>query len=137
LLIVFFDHEPLGGVDLGHRIGNFEIENIGRTLEPLGMFGAAENHAAIGALALEHAACVMQAMREQADLGVCGWHELAVEPQGVSTLVEGHRHGILSLRRVLGPPPRSPRYSGPFPLLRRNPSPGMFVMSAKPAKCGL
>ena len=96
-LIVLFQHEPLGGVDLGHRIGDFEIEDFGRAFQPLGMLGALEHDAAIGAFALEHAARIMQAVGEHADLALGRGNELAVEPDEIGALVEGHCHGIASL----------------------------------------
>ena len=55
LLAVLLQHQALGGVDLGDRIGNFEVEDLRRLLQALGMLGAFEDLAAIGALALEHA----------------------------------------------------------------------------------
>src|SRR6476659_4560739 len=61
------------------------------------MLGTPEHLAAIGALALEHAACVMEAVGQHADLAIGGGDELAVEPDKVRTLVEGHCHGIASL----------------------------------------
>jgi hypothetical protein len=60
------------------------------------MFGALEDRAAIGTLAFEHAARVVQPMGQHVDLGVCRGHELAVEPDQVRTLVERHRHGMSS-----------------------------------------
>jgi hypothetical protein len=61
------------------------------------MLGASEDLAAIGAFTLEHTACIMQAMREYADLGFGGWDQLAVEPDKIRPLVEGHCHGIASI----------------------------------------
>src|SRR5262245_17906306 len=58
------------------------------------MFRAFVDHTAIGALAFEHAARIMQAVGQQADLGIMGRDELAVEPEGIRSLVEWHRHGI-------------------------------------------
>ena len=40
---VFVDHQLFGGVDLGDRIGNFKIEDIGGALQPFGMLGALED----------------------------------------------------------------------------------------------
>src|SRR5580704_2106417 len=58
------------------------------------MRGALKDFAAIGALALEHGAGVMQAMGEHADLTVDGRDELAVEPDHISPFIEGHCHGM-------------------------------------------
>src|SRR5882724_1710417 len=60
------------------------------------MLGAPVDGAAIGALAFEHAARVMQPVGQDADLAVGRRHKLAVEPDQVRTLVEWHRHGISS-----------------------------------------
>src|SRR5438046_1492982 len=60
------------------------------------MLGALVDGPAIGALALEHGARVVQAMGQHADLGLRRWDELAVEPDQVRTLVEWHRHDISS-----------------------------------------
>src|ERR1700676_4303903 len=97
LLIVLFQNQPLGGVDLRHRIGDFEIEDCGRAFQPLGMLGALEHDAAIGAFALEHATRIMQAVGEYADLATGCGNELAGEPDEIGALVEGHCHGIASL----------------------------------------
>ena len=96
-MIVFLDHGALGAIDLRHAVGNFEIHDLRRALEALGVFEAFENLAAIGAFALEHGARIMQAMRQYADLAIGGRNELAVEPDQVRTLVEGHCHGVASL----------------------------------------
>src|SRR5262245_46866880 len=58
------------------------------------MLGELEYLAAIGALALEHCARVMQPMRQHMYLGFLPRHELAVEPNDSVSLVErndGHR----------------------------------------------
>src|SRR5208282_2201164 len=93
-LIILLENQTLGGVDLGNIVGNFEIHQLRRSLETLGMLGAPENLAAIGAYALEHATRVVKAVREHADLALGGGNELAVEPDQVGTLVEGHRHDM-------------------------------------------
>ena len=59
---VLLDHELLGRLELVDAVGNLEIEQFGRLLEPLGMLAALEDLAAIGALALEHAGAIVQAM---------------------------------------------------------------------------
>src|SRR5262249_8455154 len=68
----------------------------GGALQPLGMLGALIDRAAISALAFEHAARIVQPVGQDADLGLRRRNELAVEPDQVGTLVEGHRHGISS-----------------------------------------
>ena len=101
-LIVPVENKLFGGVDLGDRIGNLEIQNARRIPQPFAVLGASENLAAIGALAFEHAARIMQPVREHADLGFGGRDQLAVEPDQVGTLVEGHCHGNC-LPRVVRP----------------------------------
>jgi len=49
--VVPVDHELFCGIDLGDRPWNLEIEDVGRVLQPLGMRGAPEDLATIGALA--------------------------------------------------------------------------------------
>ena len=93
LLAVLLHHQALGGVDLGDRIGDFEVEQGGGAHQALGMLGALEDHAVIGALAFEHGARVMQAMGEHVDLRLRPRHQLAVEPDHAFHLIEGHRHG--------------------------------------------
>jgi hypothetical protein len=61
------------------------------------MLHALENDAAIGALALEHRARIMQPVGKHVDLAVGGGNEFAVEPDEIGALVEGHCHGIASL----------------------------------------
>ena len=95
-LAVLLQHQFLGGVDLGDRIGDLEVEHIGRALQPLGMLGALEDAAAIGALALEHAARVMQAMGQHMQVGLVPRHQLAVVPDDPFEPVIGLRsHGLL------------------------------------------
>jgi hypothetical protein len=102
-LLVLFDHEPLGSVDLGHAEGDFEIQDAGGMVQPLGVLGALVNCPRIGALALEYRAGVVQAVGQHMDLGVDVGHELAVKPDDTGHLVEGHCHSF--------PPVRAPRPS--------------------------
>src|SRR5262249_46754272 len=97
LLFILSEHELFGGVDLGNGIRNLEIQNTRRILQPFAVLGTPENLAAVGALAFKHAARIMQAMCEHTNLGVGGRDQLAVEPDEIRTLVEGHCHGIASL----------------------------------------
>src|SRR5690606_34925758 len=138
LLVVALQHQPLGGVDLGDRLGNLEIENVGGPLEPFGMLGDLENLAAVGALALEHAAAVMQRMGQHADLGVRCGHKLAVEPDQVRPLIERHRHDsspsvtFFSNRTKLGSErERKVRLSGCLMLLCRGPNLAVFAPRTK------
>ena len=62
------------------------------------MFGGLENLAGIGALALEDAGAIVQAMGQDVDLGVLPRHDLAIEPDPTVALVEGNdRHGLMLL----------------------------------------
>ena len=54
-LAVLLEHQPLGGVDLGDRIGDFEVEDLRRRFSRSECSVRLEDLAAIGALALEHA----------------------------------------------------------------------------------
>ena len=59
-------------------------------VQPLGMLGQLEDLAAIGALAFEHRARIMQAVREHMDLRVRPFDELAVHPDEAVELIEGN-----------------------------------------------
>ena len=89
LLPVLFEHQPLGGVDLGDGIGDFEVQHLRRLAQPLGMLGDLEDLAAIGALALEHGAGIVQTVGENMQSGVGPGHELAVVPDDAFALVKG------------------------------------------------
>src|SRR5262249_44344931 len=73
---------------------DLEVEDLGRSPQPHGMFGALEHLPAIGALALEHAACVVQAVGQQMDVGLLPRHELAVVPDDAVDIVERDSHGL-------------------------------------------
>ena len=85
------DHHRLllGGVELFRREGDFEIENAGRRYQALGMFARLEDAPAIGALALEDAGAVMQAVREDMHFGVAPRNQAAIDPDEAVALVEG------------------------------------------------
>ena len=135
-LIVAVEHQPLGGVDLGHRIGNFEVEDVGRALQPLGMLGALVDRAAIGALALEHAACVVQPVGQHADLGVRRGHELAVEPDQVRDVGRMAPPWHFLQKHEPGPKPDWPAVCGLLPLLLRASSPDMLRPNHQSAPAG-
>src|SRR5262245_45374230 len=98
-LAVSFEHQALGRVDLGDRVGDFEIEYLRRALEPLRMGGALENFAAIGAFALEHRARVMQPVRAHMQRGIAPGNKRAVIPDDAIEPVVG-LIGHDCLRRV-------------------------------------
>ncbi len=79
-----------GLVDLGDGIGDGEAEDARRFVQPLGVLGELEDLAAIGALALEHGARIMQAVGEDVDLRVRPLHEFAVHPDVAVKLIEGN-----------------------------------------------
>jgi hypothetical protein len=89
LLAVLLQHQALGGVDLGDAVGNLEVERLRRFLQPLGMLGALEDFAAIGALALEHRARIVQAVRADVQRGFRPLDELAVVPNDAVEAVIG------------------------------------------------
>ena len=114
---VLVDHQLLGRVDLGDRIRDFEIEDIGRLLQPLRMLGALEDFAAIGALAFKHGAGVMQTMGQQMNLRLGTGDELAVEPDQTWQLIEGHGHRLPPWRSSGQTLIRLFCLTRPFPLL--------------------
>src|SRR5438477_8318240 len=58
------------------------------------MLGRLENHAAIGTLALEHAARVMQPVRQNMQIGVGPRDQLAVVPNDAVASIKGLSHII-------------------------------------------
>src|SRR4029079_5639715 len=79
-LAILVDHELFRGIDLGDGVGDFEVENIRRPLQSLGMFGALEDLSGVGAFALEHATRVVQAMAQNVEVGLVPGHELSFVP---------------------------------------------------------
>ncbi len=63
-------HLRLGGVDVVDGPGDFEIEDATGFLQTARMLGRLEDPAAVGALALEHRACVVERMGQHMHLGV-------------------------------------------------------------------
>jgi hypothetical protein len=65
------------------------------------MLGGFEDHAAIGALALEHARGIVEGMRQDVDLGLLPGNEVPVIPDPTVALIEGgcrHRSLLVSTR---------------------------------------
>src|SRR5262249_55528121 len=81
-------------------------------LQPLRMRGRAEDCAAVGALSLEHAACVMQPMGQHVQRRARPGHELAVIPDDAVASVEGLLHDIF-LREAKSFSPVHQRPAGP------------------------
>src|SRR5204862_7120389 len=92
-------------------------EQLGRVCQPLRMFGAFEDLAAISPLAFEHTARIMQAVREHVQVCALPGHELAVVPDNPLALVERlarGRHIVFSLGTSAGAVyvPNSADFSG-------------------------
>ena len=133
LLAVLLDDQLLGGVDVVDRIGDFEIEHLRRALQALGVLARLEDLAAIGALALEHAARVMQAVAEHVQIGVLPGHQLAVVPDDPFEPVIGLRSHRFLHQLIVAPGGLNCRPSAPVMAhfrassntLRRRATPGM------------
>jgi hypothetical protein len=74
-------------VELGDRIGNLEVENLGRFVQALAVLAELEDLAVIGAHALEHGGGVMQPMAQHVEARIAPRNEFAVEPDKAVTLV--------------------------------------------------
>ena len=87
-------------VDLLDRVGNGEIEKARALEEALGVLAQMKDLAAVGALAFEHAARVVEAVGQHVDLGVGPIDKGAVEPDFSGHLIERNaRHShILQAR---------------------------------------
>ncbi len=93
-----------GRVDLVDRPGNFKIENAGRVFQPARVLGRLENAAAVGALAFENRARIMQRVGQHVDLGVAPFDHPAVQPDPSVTIVEirrGHRAFLRSGHKLV------------------------------------
>src|SRR5690606_24800163 len=80
-----------GRLDLLHRIGNAEAKQPGRVMQALGVFTQLENLAAIGTLALEYGAGIVQAMGQDMYLRVRPGYEFAIHPYIAVKFVEWDR----------------------------------------------
>ena len=101
-LAVAFHQQALGGVDFGDRIGDFEVEHDWRSACSRSECSLLlKISPAIGALALEYGARIMQAMGEHVNFRLRPGQQLAVEPDHAFHLVEGHRHGRSSVNVYL------------------------------------
>src|SRR5207248_11531755 len=92
-----------GLVDLGHREGDLEVQDLRGLEQTLGMRRQLPDLAAVHPLSLKHGRGVMQAVREYVHLRLAPGHELAVEPDPSVAVVEGNeRHeGATSFRKLL------------------------------------
>src|SRR5208282_116505 len=91
------DHLVARLVDLRDRPGNLEIENPRRGGEPLAVLAHLEDGAGIDPLALEHAARVMQPVAQHVQLRIAPRDEMAIEPDGAVTVVEGNERHVWRL----------------------------------------
>ena len=89
------EHRGLGGLDLVNRIGDFEVKLAGREVQPFRVVAAAEDGAAVGALALEHRGGIVQCVGHHVHLGRAPVHQLAVQPDFPVAIVVGPCHCAL------------------------------------------
>jgi hypothetical protein len=93
-LVVARQHLPAGGLDGLDAVRDVEAEDGGGGDQPLGMRAQFEDIAAIGPLALEHAAGIMQPMREDVQFRFPPGHEGAIVPDHAISIIErNQRHG--------------------------------------------
>ena len=96
--LVGLDHVAADLIDLGDRVRHLEVERGGAVDEALRMLAQLEDGAVVGAQALEHAATVVQRMRQDVNVGLTPRDHLAVEPDKTVTIVKRGwpRHAYLS-----------------------------------------
>ncbi|MNC43257.1 hypothetical protein D3C75_921090 [compost metagenome] len=85
---VLFTGFLAGGVDLGHAVGNVEVQQLGRAFQPLAVRRQLEDLAAVHTLTLEHRRAVVKAMGQNVRFRVPPGHERAVKPDPAVTIVE-------------------------------------------------
>src|SRR5262249_38368834 len=88
LMTLLLEELACGGIDLLFRERNFHVENFSRLEQPPRVLLELENLALIGPAALEHAARIVQRMRQDVDMCFCPWEERAVHPNEARTIVE-------------------------------------------------
>src|SRR5262249_58980591 len=94
----------------GEGVGDGEGGELSRPLRPRGVLGALEVFTAIGALALEHRARIMQAVGEHVQRGLAPGDELAVVPDDpLEAVVRFFCHGASPRRRSGARAPDRPR----------------------------
>ena len=116
--LVGLDRVAAGLVDLGHAVGDGEVQRLGALVEPLAVLRQLEDLAAVGPLPLEHRAGVVQPVAQHVQLGLAPGHELAVEPDEPVAVVIGDQVG-----HALSPPGSKPGLDGGLARLARRPSP--------------
>src|SRR5437764_15224569 len=90
------------------------------------MFRASENGAAVGALALEHGACIMQAVGQHVQSGVPPRHEPAIVPDDALEPIIGFISHGASSSRVLSLA-RRPLFAQTVMFLPPGAAPGMIL----------
>ena len=81
----------LGCFDFVDRVGNFEIQLIGRKMQTLGMSAAFEDFAIVGPLALKHRRRIVQRMRQDMDIRITPWLHFAIHPDhSVAIVIASH-----------------------------------------------
>ena len=81
------DDIPVRLVELRHGVGNFEAEDLGRSMQPLAVLRGRKNLAVIDARALEHAASVMKGVRQHMDLRLAPRYQRAINPYEAVPLI--------------------------------------------------
>ena len=77
-----------GGVDLGHAIGNLEVEQLGGALQAFAVRGQLEDFTAIHTLTLEHRRAVVKAMGQNVRFRLPPGNEFSIKPDPSVTIVE-------------------------------------------------
>ena len=105
--LVGLDHVAAGLVDLGHAVGDREIQRLGAVVQALAVLVELEDLAAVGPLPLEHRAGVVQPVAQHVQVGLAPGHQLAVEPDEAVAVVIGDHIG-----HALSPPGSKPGLDG-------------------------
>ena len=99
--MVSLQHFGLGGVDLRDAERHLEVEDLRGLPQAPGMVGGFENMPAIGALAFEDRARIVQPVGQNMHLGVAPLNHMAIHPDPAITIVEslgGHGGFLCSVR---------------------------------------
>src|SRR3546814_9478701 len=89
------------GVELVRRVGQLEPHELGRAHEPLGVLVQLEGLSVVNPRPLEYTARVMQAVRQDVNLGLAPRHHPAVLPdQAITIRSEEHTSELQSLMRI-------------------------------------
>src|SRR5262249_7472959 len=76
-------------VDLGHAVGDGEVHHLGALIKALAVLGELEDLPAVGPLALEYGAGIVQGMAQHVDVGLAPGNEPAVQPDETVAVVIG------------------------------------------------